>query len=333
MPYAYPKRAYVAYGVLTSVLDGVTFSRQLPTGSTTAYALEFRRGDGKYAYALWTARGEADFTVEAGAPGTVTTMFGIESPLAQGRSTIPGGTSPFYVVSDKPLSSVSLTGRAFPDDEAVARHPDTARLPALPEVAGASLDPDPAVATSHHRFLPILRPGPFTLATVDDPEKGKCWEVTLAPSTNGPVSKYVTEYTTLRFDKPVAVPGDPAVLGVWVKGNSNWGRVRFEIEDADGEVFRNQSTGSGWGCDVLDWPGNLAVGFDGWSFVYTTLHRATDAFVAVSPGGLDEQWVSCGGDRVMRPPFKLRAITVEMNRTKLNLLGFEPTDPPSIRIR
>ena len=109
-----------------------------------------------------------------------------------------------------------------------------------------------------------------------------------------------------------------------------WG---FEIEDADGEVFRNQSTGSGWGCDVLDWPGNLAVGFDGWSFVYTTLHRATDAFVAVSPGGLDEQWVSCGGDRVMRPPFKLRAITVEMNRTKLNLLGFEPTDPPAIRIR
>jgi hypothetical protein len=35
----------------------------------------------------------------------------------------------------------------------------------------------------------------------------------------------------------------------------------------------------------------------------------------------------------MRPPFQLRAITVEMNRTKLNLVGFEPTDPPSIRIR
>ena len=333
MPYAYPKRAYVAYGVLTSVLDGVTFSRQLPTGSTTAYALEFRRADGKYAYAVWTARGEADFAVEAGAAGTVTTMFGIESALAQGRSTLHGGTSPFYVVSDKPLASVSVASRSFPDDAAIARHPDTARLPALPEVARATLDPDPEVASPDNRFLPILHPGPFTLATVDDPEKGRCWEVALAPSTNGPVSKYVTEYTTLRLDKPVAIPGNPAVLGVWVKGNSNWGRVRFEIEDADGEVFRNQSTGRAWGCDVLDWPGNLAVGFDGWNFVYTTLHRATDAFVAVSPGGLDEQWVSCGGDRVMRSPFKLRAITVEMNRTKLNLLGFEPTDPPSIRIR
>ena len=333
MPYGYPKRAYVAYGVLTSVLDGVAFSRQLPTGSTTAYALEFRRGDGKYAYAVWTARGEADFAVDAGAPGMVTTMFGIESPLASGRSTLHGGTSPFYVVTDKPLASVSIVSRSFPDDEAVAQHPDTALLPALAEVSEARLDPDPEVASHSNEFLPILRPGPFTLATVDDPEKGKCWEVALAPSTNGPVSKYVTEYTTLRLDKPVAISGDPAVLGVWVKGNSNWGRVRFEIEDADGEVFRNQSTSSGWGCDVLDWPGNLAIGFDGWSFVYTTLHRATDAFVAVSPGGLDEQWVSCGGDRVMRPPFKLRAITVEMNRTKLNLLGFEPTDPPAIRIR
>ena len=42
-PFCYPKQAYVAYGVLTSVLDGVKFVRQLDTGSTTVYALEFKR--------------------------------------------------------------------------------------------------------------------------------------------------------------------------------------------------------------------------------------------------------------------------------------------------
>ena len=29
-----------------------------------------------------------------------------------------------------------------------------------------------------------------------------------------------------------------------------------------------KSTGRDWGCDVFDWPGYLAVSFDGWGDVY-----------------------------------------------------------------
>ncbi|MEG2076383.1 MAG: hypothetical protein RRY34_07755, partial [Victivallaceae bacterium] len=148
---------------------------------------------------------------------------------------------------------------------------------------------------------------------------------------NKDISKYITEYTTLRFKNPVAVPGNPEAVGVWVKGNSNWGQIRFEIEDANGEVFKNLSTGRDWGCDIMDWPGNLSVNFDGWNYVAQPLFR-TALFNDHSPGPLSEQWVSEGGDKKIDLPIKVRAITVGMNRTKLDLLDFKPA-APSIRLK
>ena len=98
-PFCYPKQAYVAYGVLTSVLDGVTFVRQLGTGSTTVYALEFKRVDGKYAYALWAARGEAAFELDTTTGGVATHMLGATETFARGKAVLNGGTSPMYVVT------------------------------------------------------------------------------------------------------------------------------------------------------------------------------------------------------------------------------------------
>ena len=110
------------------------------------------------------------------------------------------------------------------------------------------------------------------------------------------------------------VEGEPAVIGVWVKGNSNWGQIRFTIEDAQGEIFKSISP-TGYGCDVLDWPGNLAVNFDGWCHVAHPL-RTSRFFNDHSPGGVDEQWISSGGDKVIDFPIKIKAITVGMNRNQ-----------------
>jgi len=35
--------------------------------------------------------------------------------------------------------------------------------------------------------------------------------------------------------KPAVIPGKATALGVWVKGNSGWGRIAFQIRDAKGE--------------------------------------------------------------------------------------------------
>ena len=190
--------------------------------------------------------------------------------------------------------------------------------------------PDPWLASTSHSFLPYLQPageGEFTVRSVEDEEKGSCVELALGPAKEAPknkfVDRYVTRYTTMRFKESKPVDGKPNVIGVWVKGDSNWGQVRFEIEDAQGEVFKNLSTGSWWCCDIMDWPCNLCVNFDGWAYVYCPL-RDTTLISERSPGPVVEQWSSEGGDKVIDFPIKLRAVSVGVNRAKLDLVDFKP---------
>ncbi len=329
-PFCYPKQAYVAYGVLTSVLDDVKYVRQFDTGSTTVYALEFARKDGKTVTALWAARGEATFALKGVKNGVATRMLGATENVANGEATIAGGTSPIYVVTDQPLERVAIAARDFAEDKALAARATVAV--ALDNAEDVTILPDPEMQSDHYAYLPILKKSDFTVATVVDDEKGACVEVTL-DTTKDPYksSRYITEYTTLRLKEPKLLAGKPEVIGVWVKGNSNWGQIRFEIEDANGEVFKNLTTGRDWCCDIMDWPGNLAVSFDGWNFVYTTI-IPTDLVRTHSPGGYSEQWVSEGGDKKIDFPVKVRALTIGMNRQKLNLLDFTPS-APSIRLK
>jgi hypothetical protein len=70
-PLHYPKPAYVALATLTKVLDTVTLVRQMPSGSSSAYALEFERGTDRI-YAVWTPRGECEMEFEFPTDTTVT---------------------------------------------------------------------------------------------------------------------------------------------------------------------------------------------------------------------------------------------------------------------
>ena len=319
-PYVYPKRAYVAYAVLTKVLDDVVFEKALPTGSGTAYAYQYKRADGKFVTALWFQRGEGEMEVESGG-GMVTQMYGRETPLASGKTVVAASGAPVYLVTDAPLAGVRIVNRSFRQDEALA-----ARSKVASALGSADLfeppEPDPRMESAHHEWFPYLKPSKYAVATVEDDEKGPCVEVALDPANEKGYTEYVTEYTTLRFKEPVPVEGEPELLGVWVKGNSNGGQIRFEIEDADGEVFKNLSTGRSWACDIMDWPGNLAVTFDGWSFVYQTL-GPTDLIPTHSPGPYKEQWTSGGGDKRIRFPIKVRAITVGSYRHLFTPLGFD----------
>ena len=335
-PYVYPKRAYVAYAVVTKVLDGVTFSRSLDTGSSTIYAMEYKRVDGKYVTALWCARGEATFALDVskglfgGGDATVTEMYGNVSALAKDGKVVAGGR-PVYVTTDKPLKGLAVVGRTFAEDAALAARAKTAA--AMDKAEDFTLDPDPELESTHHNFFPVLKKSDFTLTGVTDEEKGACVEVALDLTKNEKTSPYYTEYTTVRFKEPKLLDGCPELIGVWVKGNSNWGQIRFEIEDANGEVFKNLTTGKSWGCDVQDWPGNLAVDFDGWNFVYTTL-RATDLIPTHSPGPYNDQWVSEGGDKIIQFPVKVRAVSVGMNRYPTSIFGFaDRPGNPAIRLR
>lgn len=328
-PYGYPKPAYVAYAALTNVLDQVTFKRQIPTGSTTVYASEFNRADGKLAAALWASRGEADFNLEfeGDTPVRVVDMYGRAKELKTtgGKLTVHGGTSPVYTLADKAIKSVTLSNRSFPKDQLRAKYSTVA----APLGAGDGVTLDTSTNLDTPKVFPLQTPirqaGEFELHPVKDAEKGEALELELKTDKDKDLSKYITEYATLRLKNPAQVSGTPEALGVWVKGNSNWGRVLFEIEDSEGETWRSIGTG-GWGCDVLDWPGNLSVNFDGWNFVALPL-RASKLFNDHSPGPVSEQWVSGGGNKKIDYPIKIKALTVEMNRTPLDLIDFKKASP------
>ena len=320
-PYVYPKRAYVAYAVLTKVLDDVVFEKALPTGSGTAYAYQYKRADGKWITALWFHRGEGEMEVES-AGGTITKMYGQESALEPGKAVVAVSGAPTYLTTDAPLEGVRIVGRSFRQDGALAARAKVASALESADLFEAP-EPDPQFESAHHDYFPYLKPSKYTAATVEDAEKGPCVEVALDPANEKGYTEYVTEYTTLRFKEPVPIEGTPELLGVWVRGNSNGGQIRFEIEDADGEVFKNLSTGRSWACDIMDWPGNLAVGFDGWSFVYQTL-GPTDLIPTHSPGPCKEQWVSDG---------KVRAITVGSYRNLFTPLGFDLSKPIGTPLR
>ena len=333
-PYGYPKKAYVAYAALTNVLDQVTFRRQIPTGSTTVYAIEFERADKKFASALWASRGDAEFVLEyAGdTPVRVVDMYGrrSEQKTSGGKLTVKAGTAPAYALADKELKSVTIGKRSFPKDEARAKFATVAA--ALDKLDTVAIDKDKSLDTPKVFPLqtPIRQLGDFELRQAKDEQKGDCLELELKTDKNKDLSKYITEYTTIRLKQAAPVSGKPAALGAWVKGNSNWGRVMFEIEDAEGEIWRSVGT-SGWGCDILDWPGNISVNFDGWCFVALPL-RNTKLFNDHSPGPVLEQWVSSGGNKKIDMPIKIRGLIVEMNRKPLDLIDFKDAKPV-IRIK
>jgi hypothetical protein len=129
----------------------------------------------------------------------------------------------------------------------------------------------------------------------------------------------MNEYTFLNLKTPVPVPGRPATVGVWVKGNSGWGRVMWSFTDAEGKSWLSCGRG-GWGCDMLDWPGDISINFDGWCFLRFPVPQ--------DPGDPDGQWLAKPWNHgTVAYPIKLTGLAVEMTRKSLDLTEMAPATP------
>ena len=105
---------------------------------------------------------------------------------------------------------------------------------------------------------------------------------------------------------------------VWVKGNSSWGKVVFEFQDAAGNVWRTH--GNEW----HDWPGELSINFDGWHFLQFPMD-AQSPIIYSSPGGRC-QCIKGEGHRVIYP-IGLTKFYVVMNRKALDPTEMQPVTP------
>jgi len=309
----YPKPAYVALATLTKVLDGVKLVQQMPTGSSSAYALEFTRG-GEHIYPLWTVRGQCEMEFEFPADTSLTSIgfYGQQKPVKTNgkKLTVTADTAVSYIISPVAAAHVTAGRRSFPNHQPPA---GTQVVSRMDDIAQWQLVPEETPITT-----PTRRPGKFELRQVTDAEKGACLELEL--KRNGDLPGIVGEYTGLRLKQPAPIPGQPHTVGVWVRGDSSGGRIFWEIEDAKGERWRSSG-----GYDGGDWGNHSAIDFDGWCFVTFPLTNDSPVkHIEPSPG--IGQWQHQGGDGKLDYPLKLTGLFIETHRQSLDLTRMAPVN-------
>ncbi|OQA83260.1 MAG: hypothetical protein BWY31_02933 [Lentisphaerae bacterium ADurb.Bin242] len=299
MPYLYPKRAYVGVATLTRVLDRAELVRQVPTGSNSVYALEFKRKDGKMAYALWISCGDAGLQCDFPSSSNIEQIdfYGRDRKFS---GKVTAGEAALYLVSDKPVRKITLAGRSYPEnalDEKfkVAQKADNAADWTVVHEKDPRMEFKPG-----QTWLPCRTLGKYELRTVSDGEKGKCLEIELTPDMNLP--EPFREYGVFRLKTPVTLDGAPHTIGTWVKGNSGWGRIFWELEDAGGRKFI--ACGGTADADVADYEGTRSVCFDGWKFIRFPITTKSPV-VQTSTPSLGNEWVGYPGN--LRYPLKLTA--------------------------
>ena len=300
-PYMYPKPSYAALATLTRVLDGATCACVLPTGSLSLCALEFRRPADRL-YALWAPRGkrEAKLTFATDAEVTVTDLYGRERQQRGRELTLEAGEGACYVTTTAKLERIVAGRSSFPDAPPPAQVQVVEPLTDLARVELSSAK-EPRLERTTGWNLPHRTQGEFALRTVEDAEKGRCLEVELKPTQ--PVSwDLLHEYAFLKFRAPVVASGTNTSVGVWVRGNSGWGDVMWEVANAKGEKWL--TTGVYW-----DWPGKLAINFDGWHFLRLEI---------------PERW---------RPGLRVTGLAVTLPRRALLITEMAPVPETKVRVK
>ncbi len=329
-PEANPKPAFVTYATMTRLLDPPEYQGYLPTGSHSAYCLHFTSTD-RNVYPMWTIRGrrEARIRLPADSMALRVDEQGNEFPLAidaAGWAKVSLTPTPVWIVSPQPIETVELgkTDHSFVRVE----HPMLAA--SFGETAVRYRPENQVTPSKHHLLLDAMEnpwvyvPGPYPglaeghwgAPRHDGPMRSEIvassernapvWQITLDdPDVERPLTAW---YGVFEPETPIAIPGKARALGVWADGRSNWGRIVYEVEDAEGEIWRSIGTKDDWNCDdIHTWS---YFNYDGWRYIEFPLpsHLPYDDYREHDT----TWWGSEGGDGVVQLPLKLRRIMIEM---------------------
>ena len=344
-----PKPSYVAVATMTTQLDGAKFSRALPTGSTSVYGVEFRRPYDGYVTVMWTLRGTRPVTLGSKAKGVtiVDSMHNEHPSTLGGEGTITSlGPSPIYVASKQPLELITLD--VAKHDVAPAKEKKPFIVSALANLDDWQIETERSAELEFYNFENPRRKGNFAFEPVAERDGlKKVLQVTPRLPVEG--SPYLAMYSVLAHRKGVELPGEPTEIGLMVHGNSGWGRVIFELQDAGGQRWISigaaaKGEPTRWMADwmpaeelarmkemsVSDWNTNDAkqrsrFNFDGWRYVSFPLPGQYGGEGYHWPG--TSQWKS-SGDGVVKYPLTFKKLVIEMPEKVLYLNQYiEPLRP------
>ncbi len=341
-----PKPSYVAVATMTRLLDGARFERVLETGSASVYGVEFSVPDGHTVAALWTLRGEREISVAvSGDAWQRTDWQGNSHPIEpeQGWASLTLSPMPLYLSGKGELGNIRLGAIRHPEKPA----PTAMVISKLDDLSAWEAESQPDPILENHNPLTPRRPGQFDYA-----EDGAALRVHAA-MTEGPEA--IPLYGGLTAKTPIPLPGLPTDLGIWIEGNSGWGRVIYELQDAKGQKWTSIGASrkgeiSEWMLDWLpaefakskgqtatqaDWNTNdvfglSAINFDGWRYARFPLPGNYPG--EKTPWPANSQWRS-DGDGIVEYPLQLTRLIFEMPTHILKLNKFFPVENPTIRVR
>ncbi|HOJ39453.1 MAG TPA: hypothetical protein PK644_03185, partial [bacterium] len=318
-PLLMPKPAFVSLSTLTRVLDLAEYQGYLNTGSHGLYCLEFRKGP-EYVYAFWCTRGtyqtELTFSSESGSYQLADSMGKERTErYRQARTTLTATESPGYLVSASRLVSVKGTKPEHPaprwkEFSVIARMGSKEKWFPVEETNEALEKCGAYCPKAKGKFL------------VETTKEGSL-RLTLQPDPALP--DIVSRYTVIEKEgEPLVIPGKPQQIGIWVKGNSNWGRIIFEVIDAEGRVW-SSFKGEEW--ELSDWEDDTRISFDGWRFVSL---RLPYQYAAGTPAPACRDW-----NRDDQPvyPLKLKRLYVLMREKLVYLTDMVPARSLSLELK
>lgn len=345
------KPSFVAFATLTRVLDGAKFVRKLDLGSASLYGLEFDLPNGSRAYALWSLRGQRPLrlTVDGTAWKQIDDQANEKELAAKdGGIEVTLTPAPLYLVGQGKVMDTKA-GQPVYADQPAGKATLLSSLTETEWVAETERNPE----LEAYDFLTPRRKGDFEFKTGEGPQKDSpALQVIPRPIKNG--KDTMPMYGVIRHTKGIPVLGTPTEIGVWVHGNSGWGRLIFELTDASGQRWISLGAQQGgetnrWLEDWLpkemlakfptpgisDWNtedvfGLSRINFDGWRYVAFPLPGNYPGEQFAWPANSQWRWDK---DGVVHYPLTFRKLIVELPEKVLHIQEWAPVRRPEIYLK
>jgi len=290
IPEMNPKPSYVGFAVLTQLLDGSTFKKALSTSSSSLYCLHFVTRQKQNIYALWTLRGErqVELKFSDNCSFKLTDWQDREKQMKSQDevSAITVTTTPVFLNTTAKIEEVIAAQSIF--DSKPSKNKKL--INSMNNLSEWKIEKGKSLELETHNFNAPRRKGNFSFSNTPDFEgSGKC--IRIKPNKPASGKPIQAMYEVMALKKPVLLKGKPKEIGLMVNGNSCWGRMIFELEDATGQRWisigaSQNGTPTRWMADwmskeeleqvqntsVADWNTNdsearSAINFDGWRYL------------------------------------------------------------------
>lgn len=353
-PLLEPKPAALAVATLSRVLDGAQFEDFVDTGSESAYLLRFRKPDGPGVLVYWVVRGEREWELDLeGASAVRLTEWdgpSTDVKVSDGKLRISASATPRYL--ELPRGATVQGVRLGEPIHEAAPEGKVAEIDALDSLEGWEVVSVRNPELEFYNPLCPRRKGDFEFEVVETIDGGgPAIRVTPKPLTSG--KDTMPMVVELAATKDIVLPGKPTEIGLWVNGNSGWGRIIYELEDASGQrwtsIGAKAAEESAWMADwlspemmekyrpneIADWntddPYGLSrINFDGWRYVGFPLPGQYPGEGYHWPA--NSQWKSTG-DGVVHYPLKLKKLIIELPEKVLHLTRYAPPKRPDVFLR